>query len=232
MTAKQENKLSMFLAVQVVCDRNATIIATLTAFADGYTEFGTHVANISTLAQNQSVNSTGLAADKKQLRKAMAEAAATVALAVHSYAKKAKNNDLATRSNLPASKMTGGRDTQAADIARNIHADATANLANLADYGVTAPTLTALLAKITAYAASLSKPRDAIASGSTATTQLAAEFAAATAALHAQMDPFLPQFATAHPTFVADYKNARIIVDSGGGKAKPTPPPPPTPPPA
>ena len=78
MTAKQENKLSMFLAVKAVCDRNPATIATLPAFADGYTEFTTHVANIQTLAQNQSVDATGLAADKQQLRKDMATAAAII----------------------------------------------------------------------------------------------------------------------------------------------------------
>ena len=82
MTAKQENKLSMFLAVKAVCDRNTATIQTLQAFADGYTEFTTRVANIQTLAQNQSVDATGLAADKQQLRKTMADAAAVIALAV------------------------------------------------------------------------------------------------------------------------------------------------------
>jgi hypothetical protein len=229
MTAKQENKLSMFLAVKAVCDRNTATIQTLPAFADGYTEFTTRVANIQTLAQNQSVDATGLAADKQQLRKDMATAAAVIALAVNAYAKKVKNNDLAAQSAVTASDMTGGRDTAAADTARNVHAAATANLANLAPYGVTAAKLTDLKAKIDAYAASLSKPRDAVASGSTATKQMGDEFDAADAALNDQMDALVPQFVASNAKFVEDYSNARIIVDSGGGKAKaktPTPKPP------
>ena len=118
MTAKQENKLSMFLAVKAVCDRNTATIQTLQAFADGYTEFTTRVANIQTLAQNQSVDATGLAADKQQLRKTMADAAAVIALAVNAYAKKVKNNDLAAQSAVTASDMTSGRDTAAADTAQ------------------------------------------------------------------------------------------------------------------
>ena len=229
MTAKQENKLSMFLAVKAVCDRNTATIQTLQAFADGYTEFTTHVANIQTLAQNQSVDATGLAADKQQLRKDMATAAAVIALAVNAYAKKTKNNALAAQTAVTASDMTSGRDTAAADTARNVHAAATGNLANLAPYGVTAAKLTALKAKIDAYSASLSKPRDAVASGSTATKQMSDEFDAADAALNDQMDALVPQFAAANAKFVEDYNNARIIVDSGGGKAKaktPTPTPP------
>ena len=219
----------MFLAVKSVCDRNNAAWQTLQAFADAYTEFGTRVSNIQTLAQNQSVDATGLAADKQQLRKTMAATAATVALAVNAYAKKVKNNDLAAKSNITASDMTGGRDTTAADTARNVHAAATANLANLTPYGVTAAKLTDLKAKIDAYAASISKPRDAVASGSTATKQLSDEFDAADAAVNDQMDALVPQFAAANAKFVEDYNNARIIVDSGGAKAKanvkPTPPP-------
>jgi len=222
----------MYLAVKAICDRNTTTWQTLPAFADAYTEFETHVSNIQTLAQNQSVKATGLAADKQKLRKDMAAAAATIALAVNAYAKKVKNNDLAARTNFTASDMTGGRDTVAAETARKVHEAATANLANLASYGVTAAKLADLKAKIDAYAASITKPRDAVASGRTATQQLAAEFAAADAVLNDQMDALVPQFATTNTTFVNDYKNARVVVSSGGGKAKPKEPTPPTPPPA
>jgi hypothetical protein len=55
------------------------------------------------------------------------------------------------------------------------------------------------------------------------------EFDAADAALNDQMDALVPQFAASNAKFVEDYNNARIIVDSGGGKAKaktPTPKPP------
>ena len=233
MTSKQENKLSMFLAVKAVCDRNNSTWQTLQAFVDGYADFGTRVINIQNLAQSQAVDSTGLSADKEQLRKTMAAATVEVALATNAYAKKVKNNDLAAKTNVSLSTYLEGRDTLAATNALNLHAAVTANLANLAPYGVTAAKLTALKAKIDAYSASLSKPRDAVASGSTATKQLAAEFDAADATLNDQMDALVPQFAVSNAKFVADYNNARIIVDNTGGKAKanvkPKPPTPPSP---
>ena len=230
MTSKQENKSSMYLAVKAVCDRNNSTWQTLQAFADGYADFGARVTNIQNLAQSQAVDSTGLAADKDQLRKAMAVDTVEVAGATNAYAKKVKNNDLAAKTNVSVSTFMEGRDTIAADNARNVHAAATANLANLGPFGVTAAKLTALKAKIDAYAASITKPRDAVASGSTATKQMSDEFDAADAALNDQMDSLVPQFASANATFVTDYNNARIIVDSGGGKAKAkTPTPPPTP---
>ena len=56
------------------------------------------------------------------------------------------------------------------------------------------------------------------------------EFAAAEAVLEDVLDALTPQFAAANARFVADYKNARIIVDAGGSKGKeapatPAPPP-------
>lgn len=223
----------MYLTVKAVCDRNNTTWQPLQAFVDGYADFGTRVTNIQNLAQSQAVDSTGLTADKDQLRKTMALATVEVALATNAYAKKVKNNDLTTKTNVSVSTYMEGRDTLAATNALNIHAAATATLANLAPYGVTAAKLTALKAKIDAYSASLSKPRDAVGSGSTATKQLAAEFDAADAALNDQMDALIPQFAAANPKFVEDYNNARIIVDSGGAKAKAkTPAPAPAPVPA
>ena len=219
----------MFLAVKAVCDRNNSTWQTLQAFVDGYADFGGRVINIQNLAQSQAVDSTGLSADKEALRKTMAAATVEVALATNAYAKKVNNNDLAAKTNVSVSTFMEGRDTLAATNALNIHAAATANLANLAPYGVTAAKLTVLKAKIDAYSASLSKPRDAVASGSTATKQMSDEFDAANAALNDQMDALVPQFAAANAKFVEDYNNARIIVDSGGGKAKaktPTPKPP------
>jgi hypothetical protein len=66
-----------------------------------------------------------------------------------------------------------------ADTVRNVHTAATVNLASLASFGVTAAKLTALKAKIDAYAASIAKPRDARASTKTATEQMDGEFNAA-----------------------------------------------------
>jgi hypothetical protein len=231
MTAKQENKVSMFHAVQAVCDRNTITWQVLQAFADGYTDFGTHVTNIQKIVQNQSVNSTGLTADKEQLRKAMAKAAVELAGATNSYAKKIRNNDLAAKTNVSITTFMEGRDTIAPSMALNIHAVVTANLASLATYGITAAKLTAFKTKIDAYSASITKPRDAVDSGSTATKQLAIEIDGADAALE-QMDPLLVQFEGTNPTFVSDYRNARIIVDNVGPRVRsqptvsPTPPPP------
>jgi len=224
MNAKQENKLSMYLAVIAACDRNKATWQALQAFGDAYADYGTHVQNIQNIAQSQAADSTGLSADKQQLREAMGDLTVEVAGAVYAYARKAKNNDLAAKVKVNRSDILGGRDTSAGDLARSVHAAATANVANLGPYGLTADKLAALKAAIDAYVGSIAKPRDARASGATATSQLADEFDAADEVLADQMDTLVVQFRSANPAFVTDYQNARVIVDSTGGassKAKP-----------
>jgi hypothetical protein len=234
MNAKQENKLSMYLAVKAVCDRNTSTWQSLQAFGDAYADFGTHVQNIQNIAQSQAADSTGLSADKQQLRETMADIALEVGNAVYAYARKSKNNELTAKVNVTRSSFLGGRDTIAADSARNVLAEANGNLANLGPFGVTADKLTALKGAIDAYADSIAKPRDARASGATATSKLADEFSAADEVLGDQMDTLVLQFRSANAVFVTDYQNARLIVDSTGGgsanaKNKPTPAPNPAP---
>ncbi len=218
----------MYLAVIAVCDRNHSTWQALQAFGDAYADFGTHVHNIQNIAQNQAADSTGLSADKQQLREEMADLTVEIANAVYACARKARNNDLAAKVNVNRSGILGGRDTAAGDTARSVHAAATANLANLGPYGVTTAKLDSLKTAIDTYVASIARPRDARASGATATSQLAGEFAAADAVLTDQMDTLVLQFKSANPVFVADYSNARLIVESAG-KSKVTPAPTPAP---
>jgi hypothetical protein len=101
---------------------------------------------------------------------------------------------------------------------------ANTNLANLANYGVTVAKLTALTNAIAAYNLLISKPRDTRAAGKTVTTNLQAEFDAADEDLTV-MDDLTGQITNA--TFVSNYENARIIVDTTASHASPTPTPPP-----
>jgi len=53
MTTKQLNKLTMYLAVEGICDGTPSAWQSLQAFADAYTDLKTRVTNIQTFAQSQ-----------------------------------------------------------------------------------------------------------------------------------------------------------------------------------
>ena len=229
MTTKQFNKLTMYLAVEGICDAANAVWQNLQAFADAYTDLKTRVTNIQNFAQSQTQDTSGVAMDKQAARQAMCSLALPIANAVHAYAVKTKNNTLAASVDFSMADLIQGRDMQSRDLCQNIANTANANLANLAGYGLTAAKLAALTNAIAAYNLLISAPRDTRAQGKTVTTSLQAEFDAADEAL-GLMDDLLGQIADAK--FVADYNNARIIVDTAASHASPTPPTPPTPPPA
>jgi hypothetical protein len=228
MNTKQLNKLTMYLAVEGICDGTPTAWQSLQAFADAYTDLKLHVTNIQTFSQSQAQDTSGVAQDKQAARQAMCAAALPIANAVHAYAVKTKNNTLANAVDFSMSDLMGGRDVQSRDNCQNIYTTANTNIANLAAYGVTAAKLTALTNAIAAYNLLISKPRDTRAAGKTVTGNLQAEFDAADVDLGI-MDDLTGQITVAK--FVSDYENARIIVDTTASHASPTPPtPPPAPP--
>jgi hypothetical protein len=220
MDTKKFNKLSMYLAVEGICDASPATWQTLQAFSDAYTDLKTHVTNIQVLSQNQEQDTTGITQDKLAARQAMCAAALPVANAVHAFAVKTKNNTLAATVNFSMSSLMGGRDVQSRDNCQNIYAAATANIASLASYGVTAAKLTALTAAIAAFNLLISKPRDTRAQGRTVTGSLIAEFDAADVDLGI-MDDLAGQLGNA--AFVSDYTNARTIVDVAASHASPAP---------
>lgn len=224
MNTKQENKLAMYLAVKAALDSNNATWQSLQAFADGYTDFTSHITRIQTLELSQVTDSSGIAVDKKASKTAMATAAQKISAAVHAYAVKTKNNTLATETNFSVSDLTGERDADAIKDCQNIHDVANTNLVSLAAYGVTAAKMTALQANIDGFKAIVSKPRDNIVAGATVTQQLSDEFDAADETLSEILDGLVVQFNDANPKFVSDYNNARIIVDRSASHVSPNPP--------
>jgi len=69
MNYKSLNKYNMYLAVKSVCERNAAIWQDLPAFASICSDFLACVETIKTLNQTQAQITTGIAANKKRLRR-------------------------------------------------------------------------------------------------------------------------------------------------------------------
>jgi hypothetical protein len=226
MKTKQLNKLTMYLAVEGICDANNTVWQSLVAYASAYADFKNHISNIQTYAQTQTQDITGIAQDKAAARGAMCSVALPIAKAVHAYAVKTGNNTLAKSVDFSMSDLMVGRDVHSRDNCQNIYTFANANVANLVTYGVTAAKLTALTAAIATYNLLLSKPRDAQIVGKTITTNLQSEFDAADVSL-TMMDDLSTQIV--NPTFASNYANARAIVDAAASHEVSTGPTPPVP---
>lgn len=96
---------------------------------------------------------------------------------------------------------------------QTIHERGAANIAALADFGVTNAALTALQAAIEDYAASVPKPRSAITDRATVKRNIKNLFFDADDILIEQMDKLVEAMSKTQPDFANTYKSARVIID-------------------
>ena len=202
-----ENILASFLTLKPVCDRNNSTWAGHTAFAALYARFGEVLALILALATKTSQNLTGIAQLKKQLRGEMCGAAFEIAQAVSTWATFTKNLEAQAKVNFTLPALLGGRDFESAAKCQTVLDVATANLKELGGHGVTA-----LADKIAAYNEIIKEPRVAIVGRKGANEQLAEAFAEAEQIVGEGLDKLIGQFGAANAEFVADYRNARVVV--------------------
>src|ERR1035438_3772429 len=142
MTNKKCNKIVMALVLEDVCDANTTLLPQVPAFQEAYADAQTRVSNLQNLAQTQTQDTTGIALDKKHAREVMCQTALPIAGAIHAYATKNNSEELLAKSDCSLSDLLAGRDVQSAERCQNVFDLATANLTELADYGLTAAKLT------------------------------------------------------------------------------------------
>ena len=233
MKASFSNKLAMYLTVVSVLDKNLSLWQPLAALGTAFGKLKASITKINTLEQSLSGGTKGVTAGKRAKRIAMAETAAAVAGAIGAYASENGKPELLAKVDFSASDILRVRDTESSNIAQAIHDSPNGDLPALAEFGVTADTLTDLQAKIDAYTGNVSGPRTARSNNRASGEMLDAEFAVADTVLEKQIDGLLAKFKTIEPEFHAAYVAAREIVDNPGGhKGKNghgTPPPTPQP---
>lgn len=226
MRANLENKLSTYLTVQAVIDKNQSRWQSLTAFVTAYGKFKASIQTINSLSQSLNGGTKGVTANKRLVRANMAEAAEAVAGAVGAYASATDNVELQDKVNYSASDIMRVRDTESPNICQAIHDAANTNLESLAAaYGVTAETLADLQSKINAYTGNVSAPRTTRSTNRAAGTMVETEFEAADKVLTEQLDGLMvAKFKKSQPSFYAAYVAAREIVDNPGGRPPKTVP--------
>ena len=215
MKGSQENKLSMYLAVQKVCADNDSVWTGLPAFVGSFSAFEAKIAGIESTGQIQTEDKTGIAKDKSVLSDELVKKAIAVSTSVHAFAIDQKNNELLESIDYSRSELAGGRDTELYSKCQIIHDKANAIVGDLGDYGTVAADLADLQSKIDEYGAIIPKPRTAINNKKAATSDLVSHFEEADILLNDKMDKLMEQFGDDDPEFYAIYFNARKIIDLG-----------------
>lgn len=192
---------------------NATWSA-LPAFANAVTRFRNKLNATSSYLSTQSTMTSGVTTDKMNAMKLAIEQGIIISASVQVYARDNNNNTLYKDLSFSRSGLARLSDTELVVKLKFIHAQATANLAGLADYGITAAKLTAYMTLITNFSNLLTAPRNRQILIKTATKDLDILFKEGRNELNT-MDKLIKQFIAAGGDFVSNYYNARQLINLG-----------------
>jgi hypothetical protein len=141
------------------------------------------------------------------------------------YAAAENNMNLAGQVELTLSSLDKMPDSALEETGQRISALTTANMAALADYGVTAADVTALNNLVTLFHGVKTAPRTAAAERKSETTTLPDLLTETTSLLRNRLDKLMTKFKKTQPEFYSGYRTARVVVDRGGSGGSTTPPP-------
>ena len=218
MNDRQENKVSMYLAVLSVCDLYNPDWAGSVGFANAVGRFRDKLLELNNTVEVQETPRTGIHKDKMNVWEAMKDEALLVSGAVTAYATTINNQRLKDAVHFTATDLMRVRDTLAGQRALIIHDQANAVVANLADFGVTPATLTSLNGRILEFNKLMVAPRVAIVDRKGATSQLKNQMKELDMILKDEMDPLMAAYRNTALGFYDAYFNARKIVDTGSSK--------------
>ena len=188
----------------------------IVANENAVTALGTRIAAIDTKVTAQEAELSGLTLNKDQKRNTLETATLLVAGGVEAYARATENLILLADVELEATDLTDASDQTVDDFAERVRAAADANLAALADYGITAAEMTALTDAITAFETAKSLPDARRALRKAHTQTLEPMFRETSEFLDGQLDVLMRRYKTENPTFHAGYEAARVIIDLRG----------------
>lgn len=216
MNSNQEDKFSMYYVVKNTCEKYQATWVTNAVFAATYNLWAGKLPLIEQNRDAQTLETTGTTTDKNVKRFGMIDKTIFIAKRIQSYCNVVNNPELLESVQYSASDMKKARDTDVIGIADTILAKANANAAAIVTYGVTAAMITELQTAITAYAATLAKPKVVKSQSKTATENITKLFKEADDILTKRLDLDIELFKTSKPDFYSQYKTARIIIPTGG----------------
>jgi hypothetical protein len=214
MNTNQEDKFSMYYVVKNTCEKYQSTWVANAVFAATYNLWVVKIPLIETNRDAQTLETTGITTDKTAKRAAMTEKTLFMENRLQSYANVVNNPELLESIKYSASDLKKARDTDVIGICNTVLTKATANAAAIVTYGVTAAMITELQAAITAYSATLAKPKAAKSQTKTATENITKLFKEADELLTKRLDLDIELFKK--PDFYSQYKTARIIIPTGG----------------
>ena len=226
MTDAQSNQLDMLLVLQDFYTANQITIDTIPVLALNFPKVTASISAINSNVAGQSANIKGVAQNKTNLRANLNQLTLNNLTIARAWAIADNNAVLAEEFRVSESGLEKVKDDTIASYCTHRYDLVNANLAAMADYGLTPVLMTTWQDAISDYEAAVSTPREAINVRSTHTDNLKTIFDETLKLLKENIDPVMLIFKTSVPKLYQEYTKARIVIDrkgpGGGGTDKPT----------
>ncbi len=218
MQKHMEDKLTMYLGVESVLEANVTKTDTLPALKGALANFKARIAAIEGKSKEFDLAVTGKTQVKLDAEDDLVGELLPAVFAVAAYAHEKGDSELFAKVNTSESGIRKLRDTEIVTKSNGLLELVQSQVANLADYGVTAETVASIRRKIDAYASSIGRKEGGYSERSSARQTLHDLFDETDAILGRQIDTLMEHFRKPELEFYNAYCAARFIRAAGAAR--------------
>lgn len=202
-------KVNMFTNVSEVLTDNAPIVETIPALTALASKFSTALQDIENKMRPLTLDTTGVAKDKRACKEALSLRLSAVCGAMKALAASKSDNTLQAKASFSRSSLFRMRDTELQETAEALIGLANSHAADLLPYGVTAEEISALNDKAQQFKQDNPKVRLTMVTNKTERQLLFDLVASTNGLLREQMDNAVRDLRLSHPDFYDLYQNAR-----------------------
>jgi hypothetical protein len=211
MNKVQENKMTMFFAVESALQRHSGVWTSHTALADAVSRFQQGYVSIEVQRNIQEQNRRGVTLTKQEARDRMELLSLTVAMALVAYGRVTHDLVLQEQFGFSISDFSHVRDTAVLDLSKMVRDGANVRLGVLGPFGITSVKVAELTSAIGVYESLIGETRGGQNQVSAATEEIERLIREVMGILSIEMDGLLLQFHGS--TFYAEYNKAREVID-------------------
>lgn len=223
MNDRQENFLSMNVAVKTTCDGNASVWNGTPYFVTHYSNLNTKISELQALKTAQELDIKGFTLDKGGKKNDMISQTMTLINALVAFARAENNMILLEEVNYTKTDLDRARDEIIVSKCQIVQDRAITYMAQLAGINITNQMIIDHQASIGVYSAVSQMPSTKEDERQVITTQIDSTIGQIRD-IFKILDPIAKTFSTVNATFMQAYFNSREIYDLGGGGTETQPP--------
>jgi hypothetical protein len=216
MTTRQRIKLRMYLALRNFVSINEMVAKLIPKFMASYAVLQSTTNEIQVISEKHGIDMTGVAIDKNKLKKKLVELALKNSRKISALAKFNNNDTLLNEVRFNESDLLRGQEVRLSDHCKTIYQSGEANIASLAEHGITPETQKEFLDALTAFNNTIEMPRTGKGERKKLTEKLYVLFDSADSAIEL-MDYAVGIVQDEQPDFCNAYRTNRKLVDTNTG---------------